>query len=278
MDSGKSTLFGHLLVTQYRQDLRQEFSLATKLAAQNGKASFNYAYLMDTSAQERDRGVTVSVNTYHTILSEQEFVLQDCPGHRDFIDSIFRNIIAPDAGIIIVDPTNYHKMMTEFAENAQLLMVFGVRHFIIIVNKMDKLNYEKQQFETIVGVCKSTLKKQQISKKLGFKIQFIPTSAIDEVDNNIAAYSDRMPFAESTLLLALGGVKRREISSSMTVNCLLIDCSVLDSSYVLCRVYVQSGVVNEMDVLFSLPSFLALTVFGIFNVDMKEVNRAAAGG
>ena len=62
VDSGKSTLTGHLLyklghVTQ--QNIRKN----EKLAETNGKAGFEFAYVMDELDEERERGVTIEVTT-----------------------------------------------------------------------------------------------------------------------------------------------------------------------------------------------------------------------
>lgn len=45
------------------------------------KESFRYAYFLDTDKQERERGVTINVNTYAMQIEHRSFVMQDCPGH-----------------------------------------------------------------------------------------------------------------------------------------------------------------------------------------------------
>lgn len=60
VDSGKSTLMGHLLLKMGRID-KQEMHKVEKLSEAYGKASFKFAYLLDQEEEERQRGVTIDV-------------------------------------------------------------------------------------------------------------------------------------------------------------------------------------------------------------------------
>ena len=60
VDSGKSTLMGHLLFKMGRVD-KQEMHRVEKLSEQYGKSSFKFAYLLDQEEEERKRGVTIDV-------------------------------------------------------------------------------------------------------------------------------------------------------------------------------------------------------------------------
>jgi translation elongation factor EF-1alpha len=84
VDSGKSTLTGHIL---YRLGhvSKQEHRQNEKLADSYGKASFEFAYIMDESEEERRRGVTIEVTTRHFQTENRHFTLLDAPGHKDFV-------------------------------------------------------------------------------------------------------------------------------------------------------------------------------------------------
>ena len=62
VDSGKSTLTGHLL---YELGLVTEKQMRTnaKKAEENNKESFEFAYIMDETEEEQKRGVTINVTT-----------------------------------------------------------------------------------------------------------------------------------------------------------------------------------------------------------------------
>ena len=62
VDSGKSTLTGHLL---YELGLVTEKQMRTnaKKAEEYNKESFEYAFVMDETEEEQKRGVTINVTT-----------------------------------------------------------------------------------------------------------------------------------------------------------------------------------------------------------------------
>jgi elongation factor 1 alpha-like protein len=60
VDSGKSTLMGHLLF-KLGQVTPNQMHKMEKISQNYGKSSFKFAYVMDESEEERQRGVTIDV-------------------------------------------------------------------------------------------------------------------------------------------------------------------------------------------------------------------------
>lgn len=54
-------------------------------ATENNKSGFEFAYVMDESQEERERGVTIEVTTRYFSTPNRNFTILDAPGHRDFI-------------------------------------------------------------------------------------------------------------------------------------------------------------------------------------------------
>merc|ERR1711865_1199957 len=87
VDSGKSTTTGHLIYKCGGIDKRviEKFE---KEAAELGKGSFKYAWVLDKLKAERERGITIDIALWKFESSKYYFTIIDAPGHRDFIKNM----------------------------------------------------------------------------------------------------------------------------------------------------------------------------------------------
>nr|GMC73947.1 HBS1-like protein isoform X1 [Ipomoea batatas] len=181
VDSGKSTLSGrllHMLGHISRKDMHKN----EKEAKQLGKGSFAYAWALDESAEERERGITMNVAVAFFNTKNYHVVLLDSPGHRDFVPNMISGATQADAAILVVDASmgafeaGIDASGGQTREHALLIKSFGVDQIIVAVNKMDSVQYSKERFDAIkkqLGTFLRTCKFKDSS------IVWIPISAME---------------------------------------------------------------------------------------------------
>ncbi|CAI4034837.1 hypothetical protein SMKI_11G2890 [Saccharomyces mikatae IFO 1815] len=153
VDAGKSTLMGRLLYDLKIVNQSQLRKLQ-KESETMGKSSFKFAWIMDQTHEERERGVTVSICTSHFSTQRASFTIVDAPGHRDFVPNAIMGISQADMAILCVDCSanafeSGFDLDGQTKEHMLLASSFGIHNLIIAMNKMDNVDWSQQRFEEI---------------------------------------------------------------------------------------------------------------------------------
>ncbi|RZC47980.1 hypothetical protein C5167_040940 [Papaver somniferum] len=136
VDSGKSTLSGRLLNLLGRIS-QKEMHKYEKEAKQQGKGSFAFAWAMDESAEERERGITMTVGVAYFDSKKYHVVVLDSPGHKDFVPNMISGATQADAAILVIDASmgafeaGIDANGGQTREHAQLIRSFGVDQVIV---------------------------------------------------------------------------------------------------------------------------------------------------
>ena len=206
VDSGKSTSTGHLIYKCGGIDERtiEKFE---KEAAQIGKSSFKYAWVLDKLKAERERGITIDIALWKFESQKYSFTIIDAPGHRDFIKNMITGTSQADVAILVV-ASGDGEFEAGFGkegqtrEHALLAYTMGIKQVIIAVNKMDACKYNEERFTDV--------KKEVVDylKKIGFQEKNLNVVAYSGfAGDNLIERSDKMPWYKGdTLLEALDKV------------------------------------------------------------------------
>lgn len=180
VDAGKSTLVGHLLYNLGQISGKQMHRYEVD-SQRSGKASFKFAWAMDETEQERARGVTIDIALTQFSTPHRDVVLLDAPGHVDFIPAVISGAAQADAALLVVDATR-GEFETGFNTGGQtrehtfLARSLGVKSLIVIVNKMDAVDWNWSRFADIVDQIKPFLR--QVGFNLKDDVQFIACSGL----------------------------------------------------------------------------------------------------
>lgn len=180
VDAGKSTLVGHLLFKLGQISGKQMHRIEVDSQRQ-GKASFKFAWAMDETIEERARGVTIDIALTKFETPHREVILLDAPGHVDFIPAVISGAAQADAALLVVDATR-GEFETGFTAGGQtrehtfLVRSLGVKSLIVVVNKMDTVNWNWGRFSDIVDQLKPFLK--HVGYNLQEDVQFVVCSGL----------------------------------------------------------------------------------------------------
>jgi len=195
VDHGKSTAVGRMLTDTGHIEpyLIEKYK---KMAEEKGKATFEFAWVMDSLKEERERGVTIDVSHKRFNTDKYYFTIIDAPGHRDFVKNMITGTSQADAAVLVVSAVEGPQAQTK--EHIFLARTLGVTQLIVAINKIDatKPAFDQKRYEEV---------KDEVSKLLkgvGYKmekVQIVPLSAYK--GDNATKPSPNLPWYKGPTLL-----------------------------------------------------------------------------
>ncbi|HEY5284694.1 MAG TPA: sulfate adenylyltransferase subunit CysN [Polyangia bacterium] len=148
VDDGKSTLIGRLL---YDSKALFDDQLAT-LEADSKKVGtrpgeIDYALLLDGLSAEREQGITIDVSYRFFSTEKRNFIVADTPGHEQYTRNMVTGASTADLSAILIDARK--GILTQTRRHSFLVWLLGIRHIVLVVNKMDLVDYSRDVFTKI---------------------------------------------------------------------------------------------------------------------------------
>ena len=199
VDDGKSTLLGRLLVESHQvfDDQMRALDLDSPRHGTQGDR-IDVALLLDGLEAEREQGITIDVAYRLFSTPRRRFIAMDAPGHEQYTRNMATAASTAELAILLVDARK--GVLTQTRRHACIAAMFGIRHVVLAVNKMDLVAWDRGVFEAIVAEYAA------FSGALGFlSVQAIPLCAVDG-DNVVAASARAAWYAGPTLLAHLENV------------------------------------------------------------------------
>ena len=255
VDDGKSTLIGRLLYDS--QSVYEDQVKSVEKASKNRTAGpIDFSLFTDGLRAEREQGITIDVAYRYFATSKRKFILADTPGHEQYTRNMATGASTADVAILLVDARL--GVLDQSRRHARIARLLGIQNFVVAVNKMDLVDFDRGVFDAIASEFATLLE--------GTSIYPIPLSAL--LGDNVTSRSERTPwFGQPSLLehLETVQVERRAADGPLRLPVQLVLRPDLDF-----RGYagqILSGTVRVGDTVTAWPSVRTTRVKRIVSFD-----------
>ena len=269
VDDGKSTLIGRLL---YDSQLILDDQLASlKKESHNrtvGEEGIDFSLLVDGLVAEREQGITIDVAYRFFSTDKRKFIVADTPGHEQYTRNMATGASNAELALVLIDARK--GVLTQTRRHSFILSLIGVKHVVLVVNKIDLVDYEQATFDRIVAEYRA------FAEPLGFKsLHAVPVSALR--GDNILKQSPNTPWYRGEALVPY--LETIDVSEDRTAQTFRFPVQWVNRPNLDFRGFsgtVASGAVSVGDEVLIASSRKPAVVSRIVTMD-GELNRAIAG-
>ena len=150
VDDGKSTLIGRLLYDSKMifEDQLDALEADSKKIGTQGQ-NIDFALLVDGLAAEREQGITIDVAYRFFATDKRKFIVADTPGHEQYTRNMITGASTAELAVVLIDARK--GVLTQTRRHTYLAKLIGVRNFVLAVNKMDLVAYDRATYDAIVA-------------------------------------------------------------------------------------------------------------------------------
>jgi len=265
VDHVKSTLIGRLLydTDSLTADKVEEIKKASKEAGRRTE----FAYLLDHLEEERKQGITIDTTQVFFKTDKRRYVIIDAPGHVEFVKNMITGASQAEAAVLIVDVAEGVQEQTK--RHSYMLSLLGLKQVVVVMNKMDMVDYDQKTFEKVRNDVQEFLKSINIEPQL-----YIPISAIE--GDNITAKSEKMNwYSGPTFLESLDSMVNMQSAEDKALLFPIQDVYKIDKKRISVG-RIESGVIKKNDRIKILPSGQT-TMVNFVEKFLEDTDKAIAG-
>jgi bifunctional enzyme CysN/CysC len=261
VDDGKSTLIGRLLYDSkliFDDQLSALHSDSEKVG-NAGEGEIDYALLLDGLKAEREQGITIDVAYRYFATPKRKFIIADTPGHEQYTRNMATGASTADLALILIDAR--YGVITQTKRHTFLVSLLGLKHIVVVINKMDLKGYAEDIFNSIKADF------EEFSAELDLpNVTFIPISALK--GDNVVEKSDKMDWYNGEPLLPI--LEEVDVAEGINFDDFRFPVQLVSRPNLDFRGFAgtaASGTVRPGDRILALPSLKESTIKRIVTAD-----------
>src|SRR5690606_39188177 len=149
----------------------QAATLARDSGQQNDLGLPDFALLLDGLQAEREQGITIDVAYRYFSTERRSFIVADTPGHEQYTRNMATGASTADLAVLLADARV--GLLEQTRRHATIAALMGINQFVLAVNKIDLVDYDKAVFDRIANDFR------ELAMSLGVRqVTAIPMSAL----------------------------------------------------------------------------------------------------
>jgi len=266
VDHGKSTLIGRILhdtnsLPEGKIDQIQKTCAAERM-------EFEFAFLLDALLEEQKQNVTIDTTQIPFRTVRRRYAIIDAPGHKEFLKNMITGASSADAAILVIAASE--GVREQSRRHAYLLGLLGIKQVIVVVNKMDLMDFSETRFQEIESEYAKFL------VDLGLEARcFIPASA--KSGDNVARRGEKLKWYQGpTVLDALDALEMKRGDIDLPLRFCVQDVYRFDGRRIIAG-RIETGKLRVGDQLVFSPANKSSVVASIERWNAPTNDPAVAG-
>ena len=266
VDHGKSTLIGRILHDTGSLPEGKINEIKKACAAEG--MEFEFAFLLDALLEEQKQNVTIDTTEIPFRTARRRYAIIDAPGHKEFLKNMITGASRADAAFLVIGADE--GVLEQSRRHAYLLSMLGIKHIIVVVNKMDLVDFSEARFHEIEQDYRKFLADLAVEARM-----FIPASA--KQGENVARASMKMKwYCGASVLEALDLLQSQKTELDLPLRFCVQDVYRFDGRRIIAG-RIETGTLRVGDQLVFSPANKSSVVATIERWNGPQDSPAVAG-